>query len=84
MAGILSWKNWIFCFFVNLEKGLCRATHSVVQSWGESAPEKFLFVEKSGEIPKNSGTDVSTPLLTIELSDFFHQKNVFGPVLVCA
>ena len=37
-------------------------------------PQKFLFVENSGEIPENSGTEVSTPLFTIELSDFFLQK----------
>ena len=41
---------------------------------GESAPQKFWFVENSGEIPENSGTEVSTRLFTIELSDFFLRK----------
>jgi len=30
IAGALSWKNWIFCFFANFFQGLCRAVHSVV------------------------------------------------------
>ena len=37
--------------------------------------QKFWFVENSGEIPENSGTEVSTRLFTIELSDFFSEKN---------
>jgi len=42
MAGTLSWKNWIFCCFVNCFQGLCRAVHSVVQSWGcECTPKSF-------------------------------------------
>jgi len=50
---------------------------------GQVYPQKFWFVENSG-VPENSGTEVSTPLFTIELFDFFLQKNIFGPVLVCA
>ena len=41
---------------------------------GESAPQKFWFVENLGEIPENSGTEVSTRFFTIELSDFFLRK----------
>ena len=37
-------------------------------------PQKFWFVGNSGEIPENSGTEVSTHLFTIELSDFFSEK----------
>ena len=40
-------------------------------------PQKFWFVENSGEIPENSGTEVSTRLFTIELSDFFLRKKNF-------
>jgi len=51
---------------------------------GHVDPQKFLFVENSGEIPETSGTKVSTPLFTTELSDFLpKKKNIFGPVLVC-
>jgi len=37
-------------------------------------PQKFCFVENSGEIPENSGTEVSTRLFSVELSDFFLRK----------
>jgi len=52
---------------------------------GQAHPQKFWFVENLGKIPENSGTEVSTRLFTIELSDFFSEKNnIFGPVQVCA
>ena len=64
---------------------MSRYPFSGVELRGKVHPQKFLFVEKSGEIPENSGTEVSTPLFAIELSDFFLQKKkIFGPVLVCA
>jgi len=40
-------------------------------------PQKFWFVENCGEIPENPGTEVSTRLYTIELSDFFIRKKHF-------
>ena len=51
---------------------------------GESAPQKFWFVENSGEIPENSGTEVSTRLFTIELSGFFLRKKTFLGQCKCA
>jgi len=44
---------------------------------GHVDPQKFLFVENSGEIPETSGTKVSTPLFTTELSDFLPKKKHF-------
>jgi len=45
--------------------------------FGQVHAQKFRFAEISGEIPENSGTEVSTPLYTIELSDLFLQKKIF-------
>jgi len=42
---------------------------SGVELRGQVHPQKFIFVEL--KIPENSGTEVSTPLFTFELSDFF-------------
>ena len=47
---------------------------SGVELRGQVHPQKFWFVEISGEIPENSGTEVSTRLLTIALSDIFLRK----------
>jgi len=56
---------------------MSRYPFSGVELRGQVHTLKFLFVENSGEIPENSGTGVSTPLLAIELSDFFLQKKRF-------
>ena len=51
MTGALSWKNWIFCFFVNFFQGLYRAVQVSIK-WcraeGESAPPKVLICRKFG------------------------------------
>jgi len=58
---------------------MSRYPFSGVELRGQVHPQKFLFVEISVEISKNSGTEVSTPLFTIELSDFFlHTKTFFA------
>jgi len=44
MAGALSWKNWIFCFFVNFFQGLYRAVHM----W------PFSGAELRGKVPPKS------------------------------
>ena len=74
MAGALSWKNWIFCFFVNFLRFMSLCPFSGVELRGQVHPQKFCFVENSGEIPENSGTEVSTRLFSVELSDFFLRK----------
>jgi len=56
---------------------MSRYPFSGVELKGQVHPQKFLFFENSGEIPENSGTEVSTPLFTTELSDFFLQKPTF-------
>jgi len=62
---------------------MSRYPFSDVELKGQVDPQKFCFVEISVEICENSGTEVSTTLFTIELSDFFLKKtNIFGPVLV--
>jgi len=80
-AGKIECFAFLQTFFkvhVALSIQWCRAT-------GASDPQKLWFVENSSEIPENSGTEVSTRLFTIELSDILLQKkNIFGPVLVCA
>ena len=65
---------------------MSRCPFGGVEQRGQMYSQKFWFVENSGEIPENSGTEVSTIEFTIELSDFFlkKNKNIFGPVLVCA
>ena len=67
-------ENWIFCFFVNCFQGLSRCPFNGVELRGQVHLQKFWFIENSGEIPENSGTEVSTRLFTIELSDFFLRK----------
>jgi len=58
---------------------MSRYPFSGVELRGQVHPQKFLFVEISVEISENSGTEVSTPLFTIELSDFFlHTKTFFA------
>ena len=64
---------------------MLRCPFSGVELRGQVNPQKLWFVENSSEIPENSGTEVSTRLFTIELSDILlKKKNIFGPVLVCA
>ena len=64
---------------------MSRCPFSGVELRGQVHPQKFWFVEISGEIPENSGAEVSTRLFTIALSDIFLRKNnIFGPVQVCA
>ena len=53
---------------------MSRYPFSGVELKGQEHPKKFLFVEISVKISENSGTEVSTPLFTIELSDFFIRK----------
>ena len=54
---------------------MSRYPFSGVELRGQVHLQKFWFVENSSEIPENSGTEVSTPLFTIELSDLFLKKN---------
>ena len=64
---------------------MSRYPFSGIELRGQEHPKKFLFVEISVKISENSGTEVSTPLFTIELYDlFFKKNNIFCPVLVCA
>jgi len=56
---------------------MSRYPFSGVELKGQEHPKKFLFVEISVKISENSGTEVSTPLFTIELSDFFLQNKTF-------
>ena len=74
----------ILLFCKLFSRFMLRYSFSGVELRGHVHPQKFSFVETWGEIPENSGTEVSTPLFTTELSDFFLQKNIFGPVLMCA
>jgi len=53
---------------------MSRCPFSGVEPRREMYSQKFWFVENSGEIPENSGTEIST----IELSDFFLQKKAFS------
>jgi len=53
---------------------MSRYPSSGVELRGQVQPQKFWFVEKSGEVTENLCTEVLTPLFTIELSDFFLQK----------
>jgi len=46
-------------------------------SMGQVHPQKFWFVKNSGEIPENSGTEVSIHLFAIDLSEFFPPKKKF-------
>jgi len=63
---------------------MSRYPFSGVERRGKVHPQKFWFVENSGEISENSGAEVSTRLFTIELSDLFlREKNIFGAVLMC-
>ena len=64
---------------------MSRCPFSGVELRGKVHTQKFWFVENSGEIPENPGTEFSTCLFTIELSDFLLRKNnIFGAVQVCA
>ena len=64
---------------------MSRCPFSGVELRGKFTPFLFfLFVENLGEIPEISGTEVSTRLLTIELSDFFLQKKTFLVQCNCA
>jgi len=64
---------------------MSRCPFSGVELRGKVHPQKFWFVENLGDLPENSGTEVSTRLFTVELSDFSLQKNnIFGPVEVYA
>jgi len=67
-------KIGYFAFCKLFSRFISRYPFSGVELRGQVNPQKFLFVENSGEIPEYSGTEVSTPLSTIELSDFFLQK----------
>ena len=73
------WCNWSgWCTQVEkldiLLFVMLRCPFSGVELRGKVHPQKFWFVENSGKIPENSGTEVSTRLFTIELSDFFLWK----------
>jgi len=61
-----------------------RCPFSGVELRGKVHPQKFWFVKNSGEIPEKSGTEVSTRLFTVELSDFFLQKTIFLVQCKCA
>ena len=65
-AGKIEYFAFLYTFFkvyVALSIQRCRAE-------GASTPQKFWFVE-------NSGTEVSTRLFTVELSDIFLRKKIF-------
>ena len=53
---------------------MSRCPFGGVELRGQVHPQKFWFVENSGEIPENSGPEVLTHMFTIELSDFFLRK----------
>jgi len=61
---------------------MSRYPFSGVELRGQVHTQKYWFVENSGEIPENSGTEVSTPLFTIELSDFFSKKHFWSSASV--
>ena len=65
---------------------MSRCPFSGVELRGQAYPQNFRFIEISGEIPENPGTEVFTRLYALELSEFFLRKksNIFGPVQVCA
>ena len=69
-AGKIGYFAFLWTFF----KVYVALSLSGEELRGKVHSQKFLFVE----ISKNSGTEVSTPLVTIEISDFF------GPAMVCA
>jgi len=56
---------------------MSRCPFSGVELRGQVYLQKFRFVENLSEIPENSGTEVSTRLFTIKLSDFFLRKKNF-------
>jgi len=87
MAGALSWKNWIIRFFVNLFQGLCRAVHSVVQSWGggKCTPKSFDLLKIRVKFLKIRVQRFRHTCLLLSYLHFFSEKNnLFGPVLACA
>ena len=53
---------------------MSRCPFSGVELRGQVHLKEFWFVENSGEILENSGTEVTTRLFTIGLSDFFLRK----------
>jgi len=67
-------KIGYFAFVKLFSKFMSRCPFSGAELSGKVHPQKIWFVENSGETPENSGTEVSTRLLTIELSDFFLRK----------
>jgi len=77
-----NWNDWytqlekldILLFCKLFSRFMSRCPFSGVELRGQVHLQKFWFVENSGEIPEISGTEVSTRLFTIELSDFFSEK----------
>jgi len=74
----------ILLFCKLFSRFISRCPFSGVELRGKVHPQKFWFVENSGEIPEKSGTEVSTRLFTVELSDFFLQKTTFLVQCKCA
>jgi len=74
-----NWNGWytqlekldILLFCKQFSRFMLRCPFSGVVLREQVHSHKSWFVENSGEIPENSGTEVSTRLFTIELSDFF-------------
>jgi len=77
-----NWNGWctqleklnVLLFCKLFSKFMSRCPFSGVELRGQVNPQKLWFVENSSEIPENSGTEVSTRLFTIELSDILLQK----------
>ena len=80
-----NWNGWytqlekldilLFCKLFSRFMSRCPFSGAELRVWMH--PQKFWFVENSGEISENSGTEVSTRLFTIELSDFFIREKHF-------
>jgi len=77
-----NWNGWctqlekldIFLFCKLFSRFMSRCPFSGVELRGQVNPQKFWFIGKSGEIPENPGTEVSTRLYNVEVSDFFIRK----------